>query len=450
MKLTDLYDFVRSSDVSLNERNSRRSNIATLGLVSEIGSVISALKKDLLLDTSIDHIGDRLIIRGQLKEEIGDALWYAVMLAQCQDDEVANDIFRAGIERLRFHLTSTGRDYRRTQELLGEEKREEFLAASEQFLKSDPTLDEYQRVAYITRRTEERVLKDVCSAVLQQLAAQLSRDLLPNSELILNHEVRPKDPVKALGEILWHLSALASLYGLKLSECVALAEAKAEFRNPTNIPGPDHLTTGTLSERFPEKFEVHFVSDARSRSNMYLVEANIVKKKLGASLTDNDHEGDGYRFHDVMHIAFATHLRWSPNLRAFMGLQRRSDKRLDEVEDGGRAKIVEEAVILEVHLQAEAFQEYLDEKKLETKGSPYAYSSAINFEFLRRLRAITKGHEVYDNPQQDWEAAIKEGYDCYCQLNAADGGIIEVDIAKRKISFRPFEGKMLDYASVAM
>jgi NTP pyrophosphatase (non-canonical NTP hydrolase) len=451
MLMQDLYNFVRETDVARNDPIERRTLIATLGLVGEIGSILSAIKKDLLSGKSGDEDANRALVRGELKEEIGDAIWYAIMLAQClqdaEHDPDAADVFKAGIKRLRHHLTGKSRDNRRTQSQLTKGQISNFLEKAEGFLAdTQATIDDYQLIAYETRRTEDLTLKEVCSAVLQQLAAQLTRDLLPDTELILNHEVHPKDPVKAIGEILWHLSALASLYGVKLSDCIGVAEEKSAFRNPQNKPSPNHLKKGHESEWFPDQFQVHFLDDGNGQTSMFWVGDGQVVKKLGASLTDNNYDGDGYRFHDVMHVAFAAYLGWSPNLRSFMKLKRKSSKSIDEVEDGGRAKILEEAVILEIHEVALAKRRQLRDAGHKKVGSPYAYDNALNFEFLKRLHDITYGHEVYANPKQDWEQAIINGYDCYHKLIEADGGIIHVDMINRNIRFAkvPTENN-LDY-----
>ncbi|MDT2022301.1 hypothetical protein [Methylocella sp. CPCC 101449] len=445
MRVSDLYAFVSQSDVSVSMANDQRERIATLGLVSEIGSVLSALKKDILSKPKRDDAGWYLI-RGELKEQLGDSIWYAVMLAQCLDDPRAANIFKSDIEMLHRQLSGRARNDKRVQEELGTEKRDAFLAAASVYLEhSNQPIDLYQSTAFITRRTEGDELRNVCAAVLQQLAAQISRDFLPNMEMALNHEVRPKDPVDALGEIIWHLSALASVYDLKLSKIIALTQEKAKFRNPANEPGPRH-DSKIDGERFPDKFEVHFRDNGKAQTEMFWVENGSCKAKLGAPLTDNDHKGDGYRFHDVMHVSFAVFLGWSPNLRAFMKLKRKSSPKLDEIEDGGRAKILEEAVILEVHLQAELFETFFQEAGISIQGSPYAYPNALSFEFLRRLHELCKGHEVYGNPKQDWESAIREGYDCYHKLRDANGGIIAVDMVGKKISFRNFpEDNNIDY-----
>lgn len=456
MKTAELYAFVDSTDVSRTEPADQRSMIAILGLVGEIGSVVTAVKKELVSDPNQQDEANRFLVRGELKEEIGDALWYAVMLALClkdqEHDPAADDIFKAGIERLKYHLTGKSRDNRRTQKQLKHDQITKFISSSGHYL-SDPhaSIDDYQEIAYQTKRTSELELCRVCTAVLQQLAAQLSRDLLPDSELILNHELRPKDPVKALGEILWHLAALASLYDIKLSACVAVTKEKSNFRNPQAMPGPDHSLSGETDEQFPDTFEVHFLDDGQGRTTMYWVQEGVVKKKLGSSLTDNNHSGDGYRFHDVMHIAFAAYLGWSPNLRSFMGLKRKSNDALDEVEDGGRAKILEEALILQIHETAQAKRRHLQDAGVENVGSPYNHEYALNFEFLKRLHDITFGHEVYANPKQDWEDAIINGYDCYHRLVQTSGGVISVDTKAKQISFSALDkSNLLDYSAPAI
>ena len=450
MKVKELYSFVAQTDVSISMTPDQRERIAALGIVGEIGSVLAALKKDMLTPSSLD-MPKRVLVRGELREQIGDVIWYAIMLAQRLGDPRAKNIFKSDIGMLHQQLSGRTRNDRRVQDRLGKRRCKQFLADAGPYLKLDnPPVDSYQQVAYITRRTQGDELRDVCVAVLQQLAAQLCRDFLPDTEMCLNHEVRPKDPVDALGEIMWHLSALASLYGLKLSDILTLTQEKASFRNPQDKPGPRHQSEKP-EECFPNHFEVHFVNEndppqSPPRANMFWVENGTIIKRLGAPLTDNDHDGDGYRFHDVMHIAFAVYLGWSPNLRAFMDRKRRSAAAIDEVEDGGRAKILEEAVILEVHRQAEMLEDHFNKAGVAIQGSPYEHPDTRSFEFLRRLHELCGGHEVYQNPKQDWENAIREGYRCYYELRAANGGIIAVDMIERTLTFRPLpQHNQLDY-----
>lgn len=447
MRVEELYAFVARTDVSIGMPTDQRDRIATLGLVGEIGSVLTALKKDMLAPSGRD-VTERILVRGELREQIGDAIWYAIMLAQRLEDPKATNIFRADVDMLYRQLSGRTRNDRRVQEELGLDRCTEFLDAAEPYRKLDsPSVDDYQRVAFITRRTQDDELRNVCAAVLQQLAAQLSRDFLPNMEMGLNHEVRPKDPVDALGEIMWHLSALATLYDLKLSDILTLTQEKARFRNPENEPGPRHCSENP-NERFPDRFEVHFVDNGEATAHMFWVDDGSVIKQLGAPLTDNNYTDDGYRFHDVIHVAFAVHLGWSPNVRAFMGRKRRSDAKIDEVEDGGRAKVLEEALALEIHLRAKEFEDYFRGAGKPIEGSPYDYPDSTSFEFLRRLHELCRGHEVYENPKQDWERAIRGGYNCYYKLRAAKGGIIAANMIERTLAFQPLpRDSRLDYWS---
>jgi hypothetical protein len=47
-------------------------------------------------------------------------------------------------------------------------------------------------------------------------------------------------------------------------------------------------------------------------------------KPLGDDLTDNAYVDDGYRFHDVIHLALIAHLGWSPVVRGLMRRKRKS------------------------------------------------------------------------------------------------------------------------------
>ena len=65
---------------------------------------------------------------------------------------------------------------------------------------------------------------------------------------------------------------------------------------------------------------------------------------FGEELTDNAYDHDGYRFHDIFHFAYAAVLGWSPITRALLRRKRKSRPLVDEVEDGGRAAVIEEGI----------------------------------------------------------------------------------------------------------
>ena len=426
------YDFVDASDVSKGMPWKDRERIALLGLVSEIGSVLSALKKDFLTPTTVSALPpDRFVVRRELKEEIGDALWYVVMLANLyRDDPRHADIFSADIAMLREQLKSKKHDDRRIQDKLTPEKVANFLSAAAKYQdKHQRSLDDYQETAFITARTTGIELRDVCTAVLQQLSAQLTRQLLPEVEVILNREVYPKDPLDALGEIVWHLSALAEVFELKLSEIVSLTADKAHFRNVAGLTDVRHDEDFPEQERLPRRFVVEFREVSPGKSLISRLD-NDTWEPIGDTLTDNYSVNDGYRFHDVMHLAFIAFLGWSPVFRKFLKRKRSDDPDtgfIESDEDGGRPKVLEESLILQIHTYAERIKTFLDSESY-THHSVYNIDSALSFEFLRDLHEQTRGYEVYRNPKQDWENAIRYGYDMFETVRQNDGGVVTVDV----------------------
>lgn len=79
----------------------KRREIAIFGLVSEIGSLVSAIKKEQLKEGGILN---SKIARAEVKEELGDVIWYAFALAQIEDEGNAPDILEMDIANLKAEL----------------------------------------------------------------------------------------------------------------------------------------------------------------------------------------------------------------------------------------------------------------------------------------------------------------------------------------------------------
>ena len=90
-------------------------------------------------------------------------------------------------------------------------------------------------------------------------------------------------------------------------------------------------------EQLPQNFEIKITQ--RKNGRCYLQWNGVF---IGDSLTDNILDPDGYRFHDVFHLAHAAILHWSPTFRALIKQKRKSNPKIDEAQDGGRAIVVEE------------------------------------------------------------------------------------------------------------
>lgn len=144
---------------------------------------------------------------------------------------------------------------------------------------------------------------------------------------------------------------------------------------------------------------------------------------IGNPLTDNIVVVDGYRFHDVFHIAHAAILHWSPVLRALMKLKRKSMPQVDEAQDGGRAIVVEEGLTAWVFSRA---------KQLEL----FEGLTSLSFDLLKTVQEFVAGYEVERCPLRLWEDAILQGYDVFRQVSANSGGIVVADREARTVRYR--------------
>jgi hypothetical protein len=103
-------------------------------------------------------------------------------------------------------------------------------------------------------------------------------------------------------------------------------------------------------EQIPRRMEITLSPEAGPHGD--LVRMTINGLRVGDPLTDNAWRETGYRWHDTLHLAHAVCLGWSPILRAMAGLKRRSDPRVDHIEDGGRAAVADEAIAWAVFCHA--------------------------------------------------------------------------------------------------
>ena len=428
MLVSDYDRFVQESDQSTERPVDDRLDIAMYGLASEIGSVVAAIKKRLLSNRpgTAWNSADAEII-----EELGDVIWYCFSLARAANPSKPINIFSHDVSNLKREIGATDARADRIRSVLDATKRQEFLDAAEHFPKrsSKMVFEDYQDLAFLTARTEDRTLAEVCLAVLWQLSAQLFRRKLPDIEKELNQSLQDRPINDALGEIAWHVSALASIYGLKLSDIARRNVEKGRGRWSRSDPTPLHDEPFPPGERFPRVFKVTFVTIARGKSRMY-----VDGRQVGDDLTDNAYSDDGYRFHDVMHLANVAKLGWSPVLRSLLGLKRKSSPKIDEIEDGARAKIVEEAVIKAIHSEGVRLSA-LDGKNPEEGPRLFPDSSSITFGFLKFISSFVVGHEVEKNQYWEWEEAILSGYEIFHKLRTEGQGTVTVDLLERTITF---------------
>lgn len=424
MKAADYNNFVRRTDQYATKPRAERHAIALYGLVGEIGSLVSAVKKKILAEggeVGWDQPNE------EIKEEIGDVLWYCYSLAQTVNGG-SFDILAHDIALLKREIGGQNERAEKIGAALNPTSKDAFLAAAQAFPPvGGCSFDDYQKLAFKTARTDGRVLLEVCLAVLPQLGAELLRATLPEIELTLNKNIADRPPNTVLGEVTWHLAAIASLYHLSLDEIVAFNQAKVSFRADRGTPTPLHDDGRESQEQFPRVFDVAFVRIGRGRSRMY-----FQGRRLGDDLTDNANEDDGYRFHDVLHLALIAHLGWSPVVR---GMMKRKRDDVDEVEDGGRAKVVEELVLKAIHSEGE--RQAIEAGRCSVDGPVRIFPdrSTITFRLLKTLRTYVEGLEVWKNAYWEWEDAIFEGCEVFFQLRQHRQGTVHVDLERRRLTF---------------
>lgn len=426
MLISSYAAFVDETDIS-KATPEARFDIALYGLVGEVGSLVAALKKRLLSAGRRDWN----IPNDEIVEELGDCLWYTFAISAASG--LSAEFVASDIRSLAMEIAAEGPRADHIRGVLGVEATL-FLSEAPRFLArwSDggATFDDYRRLAFKTARTKDDQLVEVCLAVLQQLTAELLRTKLPPVEKELNDRL-PDRPVEALlGETIWHISALASLYGLALGQVAAQNVLKLERRfgrsHPTPLPDHDR----PAAERLPRRFDVSFVTVGRGKSRMYMD-----GRQLGNDLTDNAYAEDGYRFHDVLHLALAAKLGWSPVLRKLMGLKRRSDARLDEIEDGARAMIVEETVIKAVHAEGLRISALSTPAGMANEVPLVTSGRDVSFAFLKRLESLVSGLEAERNRYWEWEDVIVEGFYLFHRLRQEGRGTVSVDMDARTLSF---------------
>lgn len=236
--------------------------------------------------------------------------------------------------------------------------------------------------------------------------------------------LRFKDQLaEELGDTMWYVASVATKFGLSLEEIAAANLKKTTNRWLHPQQRNPYDTRRKAKERLPLSFRYQFQYGTRTDGKPAVALSDERGKQIGDLLTDNSYEDDGYRFHDVMHFAFVAILGWSPVARKVLDKKRRTDPRTDEVEDGGRAAVIDEAIVAMVF-------DYIQHDLQATKGM-----TRIDSETLRGIRALTRGFEVHSRTELQWEEAILKGLDVWRRVEANDGGIVIGDFATRTFKY---------------
>ena len=315
MRPVDYAAFVEKTKQFAGKSADEQRSIALYGLVSEIGSLVAAVKKKILSEGGEGPLWDQP--NDEIKEELGELALVLLLGRACDERRLCRHSCR-NITVMRTEISGSDDRAHMIEESLDPAKRKAFLEGATSFPADGYTFDDYQRLAYKTARTDGRVLLEVCLALLWQHGAELLRTMLPATEVALHTHVANRRATVILGGIAWHLSAIASLYHLSLGEVISSNCQKVQFRSVRGAPTLLHDADRDAKEQFPRRLDVAFVRIGPQKSRMY-----FDGRPLGDDLTDNYYDDDGYRFHDAIHLAFIGHLGWSPVVRGLMGRKRK-------------------------------------------------------------------------------------------------------------------------------
>lgn len=339
-----------------------------LGLFGEVGGAFAAAKKHM-------REGDAFIkYRQEVEEEFGDILWYFAALCRRFDTSVEEIIGSRKLETSESISVTTG-TYNLGQLL---------LAANEP-----------------GERSVEPLLRELGQAAAALLEVDAARETM-NERLVT-----------------FANAYIRSLNGLKIDfSTVAqknISKVRGRFLRAPEVELPEFDSEFPEDERIPERFEIEISEKANGRT--YLKWNGVF---IGDPLSDNISDNDGYRYHDVFHFAHAAVLHWSPTFRALIKHKRKSDSKVEEEQDSGRAIVIEEGLTAYIFSQA--------------KGLAFFEGKAgVSFGLLKTVSEFVEGYEVEACPLKLWEDAIIQGYQVFRQVVQNRGGVIVGDRSVRKI-----------------
>jgi hypothetical protein len=238
-----------------------------------------------------------------------------------------------------------------------------------------------------------------------------------------------------VGDVLWYLTNVAIKFGCNLDHAALnnLAKVGARWHS-------DAVVQKTLfddlhyldqdfpqNEQFPRQFRIQFEEiPVQGSINGRKLKTSYKTLQIGDLLTDNAAEDDGYRFHDVLHLAYVAVLGWSPVIRALLKCKRKSNSKIDEVEDGARARDREEAITAFVFQYARRRHFFKGAKRVDNK-------------LIDTVRTIVSDLEVAVRTPHHWEQAILNGYAVFRKVYQNGGGYVSVDMEKHRLIYRPLE-----------
>lgn len=345
-----------------------------LGLVGEVGSLVSALKKKRRDTDGFFGYHEAVV------EELGDVLWYVSAIAR-----------RGGTSLV---------------EVVGR-------AAGVGGTALDPAFEDLGAGRPIAPEAFEAALLELAGEagdLAKRFAVGAYRDNPDALRGDLIKFVRPLNEAALAAEV-------------TLEEAARHNVEKTEDRWPTARTFPVPTDDGLhIDEQLPRSMRVLiYEREVNGTKYVFQKSGGVL---LGDRLTDNHLPEDDYRFHDVFHLAHAAVLGWSPTTRALLRIKRKSRKAIDENEDGARANLIEEGLTTWIFETAK-------------RHRFFANTDRLGLDLLKDVKRFVRGYEAEKLPMWLWEEAILQGYAVFRELQAARSGVVLTDLATRRIWFEP-------------
>lgn len=348
-----------------------------LGLFGEVGSVMSTSKKRRREKTAFSNG-----YRRDVEEELGDTLWYVAALCRRLEISLSN-LFAEALDNGSYSIS---------------------IAAN-----ADPG----HPVAKVFSVSDLAPL----DSVLLRLGESSARLLAVEMD---SEKVRPL-LINFIGTYLEAVQASSVSFANVLNG--NLTKACGRFLKPSAEDLPDFDAEFPVDEQLPREFEIEILQ--RPNGQSYLRWNGVF---IGDPLTDNIADPDGYRFHDVFHLANAAILHWSPTFRALIKHKRKSNPKVDEAQDSGRAIVVDEGISAFVFSYAKSLNFF--------EGH-----DGVSFGLLKAVQNFVRGYEVDQCPLNLWEDAILQGYEVFRQVKQNGDGIVVGNRAERTIKYKPQKDK---------
>lgn len=374
--------YAKRAAVTDQRKGARALGFSMLGLFGEVGSLLSEAKKKQRDAASYLGYADAVA------EELGDVLWYLsaiarrsrLSLADIAAAATSDDAWAPGAnDVLTFHA----------------------LQPKHMPLAKAPTV----------------AFEDTLLAMAGEVGT-------------LVNDFRPGAGGKAAAQRATLIAVMRRLIQAANEAGVTLEGAAVKNLHKIYDRWPQHRT-------YPEPFDAEMDSEEQlpRRMTIDIYERTVGKQKfvyqrsngafVGDRLTDNAAEPDDYRFHDVFHYAYVAVLGWSPVVRSLLRLKRKSVPKIDEVEDGARATLIEEGVTTWLFGQAQQLKFFADVKR-----------GGLPLDMLKDVRQFVEGYEAARCPLWLWEEAILQGYAAFRHLHEHRRGRVTIDFPNRRLRIK--------------